>query len=84
MSETVSADSRDKRGAGVMAILRSVFLRLGVLPFFLVIAIVTFSLLSDRFLAVGNFMNVFRQSVYLLLVSMGQMLALLTGGFDLS
>ena len=84
MSDTVSADGRDKSGQGAMGIVRSVFLRLGVLPFFLIIAIVTFSLLSDRFLAVGNFMNVFRQSVYLLLVSMGQMLALLTGGFDLS
>jgi len=84
MSDTVSAEGRGKGRSGLVAILRSIFLRLGVLPFFLVIAIVTFSLLSDRFLAVGNFMNVFRQSVYLLLVSMGQMLALLTGGFDLS
>jgi len=84
MSDTVSAETPGTGRSGIMAFLRSVFLRLGVLPFFLVIAIVTFSLLSDRFLAVGNFMNVFRQSVYLLLVSMGQMLALLTGGFDLS
>ncbi|ETX28934.1 ABC transporter permease [Roseivivax isoporae] len=70
------------RGAG--AILRRVFLRLGVLPFFLVGAIAIFSALSANFLTGQNLVNVARQSVYLVLVSMGQMLALVTGGFDLS
>jgi ribose transport system permease protein len=64
--------------------LRSVFLRLGVLPFMLVVAFVVFHLLSDQFLTAQNLMNLLRQSVYLILVSMGQMLALVTGGFDLS
>ena len=60
------------------------FVRLGVLPF----------LLADRgrglHAAVGQFphqrnlLNVARQSTYLTMVSMGQMFALLTGGFDLS
>jgi ribose transport system permease protein len=40
--------------------------------------------MSDNFLTVRNLTNVLRQSVYLMIVSMGQMLALLTGGFDLS
>ena len=66
------------------AFLRAMFLRLGVLPFMLVIALVVFSLLSDQFLTVANIVNLLRQSVYLILVSMGQMLALVTGGFDLS
>jgi ribose/xylose/arabinose/galactoside ABC-type transport system permease subunit len=60
------------------------FVRLGVLPFLLIIAIVAFSLMSDRYLTVNNLMNVARQSTYLTMVAMGQMLALLTGGFDLS
>lgn len=64
--------------------MRFLFVRLGVLPFLLVIAIVVFSLLSDNFLTGRNLMNVVRQSVYLTIVSMGQMFALLTGGFDLS
>ncbi|MEO8668629.1 MAG: ABC transporter permease [Bauldia sp.] len=63
---------------------RALFLRLGVLPFLLVIAIVVFSLMSENFLTVGNLTNVVRQSVYLMIVSLGQMFALLTGGFDLS
>ena len=64
--------------------LRSAFIRLGVLPFLLVIAVVVFTLLSDNFLTQRNLLNVARQSTYLAMVSLGQMFALLTGGFDLS
>lgn len=60
------------------------FIHLGILPFLLVAAIVIFSLMSDNFLAVRNLTNVVRQSVYLMIVALGQMFALLTGGFDLS
>lgn len=63
---------------------KTLFLKLGVLPFFLGFALVVFSLLSDKFLSGQNLLNVARQSVYLVLVAMGQMLALITGGFDLS
>lgn len=65
-------------------LLRALFVRLGVLPFLLAIALVMFTLLSDQFLTVQNLVNLLRQSVYLILVSLGQMLALVTGGFDLS
>lgn len=64
--------------------LQIAFVRLGVLPFLLVIAVVVFALMADNFLTGRNIMNVLRQSTYLSLVAMGQMLALLTGGFDLS
>jgi len=64
--------------------LRLVFVRLGVLPFLLLVAIVIFALLSNKFLSGQNILNVARQSTYLTMVAMGQMLALLTGGFDLS
>lgn len=60
------------------------FVRLGVLPVLLLIAVIVFASLSDNFLTGRNIMNVLRQSTYLSLVAMGQMLALLTGGFDLS
>jgi ribose/xylose/arabinose/galactoside ABC-type transport system permease subunit len=65
-------------------LLKVLFIRLGVLPFLLIIALVVFTLMSDNFLTGRNLMNVLRQSVYLTIVSMGQMFALLTGGFDLS
>ncbi|HKY93933.1 MAG TPA: ABC transporter permease [Kiloniellales bacterium] len=64
--------------------LKRLFVRLGVLPFLLVIALAVFHAMSERFLTGSNLMSVLRQSVYLTIVSMGQMLALLTGGFDLS
>lgn len=64
--------------------LRLTFVRLGVLPFLLLIAVVIFTLMSDNFMTGRNLMNVVRQSTYLILVSMGQMFALMTGGFDLS
>jgi ribose transport system permease protein len=60
------------------------FVRLGVLPFLVLVAVVVFTLMSDNFLTVRNLLNVARQSTYLTIVAMGQMLALLTGGFDLS
>ena len=57
---------------------------LGVLPLLLLVAVVIFTWISDNFLTSRNLVNVARQSTYLMIVSMGQMLALLTGGFDLS
>ena len=71
-------------GSRVLRFLQLAFVRLGVLPFLLLIAIVVFTLLSDNFLTQRNLLNVARQSAYLVMVSMGQMFALLTGGFDLS
>jgi ribose/xylose/arabinose/galactoside ABC-type transport system permease subunit len=58
--------------------------RLGVLPLLLAVAVIVFSLLSPHFLTGQNLLNVARQSTFLAMVAMGQMLALLTGGFDLS
>ncbi len=72
-----------RRGAG-MRWLQIAFVRLGVLPFLLLIALVVFTLMSDNFMTGQNLLNVVRQSTYLILVATGQMFALLTGGFDLS
>jgi ribose transport system permease protein len=65
-------------------LLKRVFIRVGVLPFFLGIALIVFTIMSDKFLTVQNMVNVGRQSVYLILVSLGQMMVLISGGFDLS
>ncbi|WP_333829424.1 ABC transporter permease [Pararhodobacter sp.] len=67
-----------------LEIARAVFIRVGVLPFLLATALIVFSLMSQAFLTSQNLLNVGRQSVYLILVSMGQMLVLISGGFDLS
>jgi ribose transport system permease protein len=72
------------RHAGLRSWLLGAFVRLGVLPVLLAIAVVLFALLSERFVTWNNITNVLRQSSYLTIVAMGQMLVLLTGGFDLS
>lgn len=75
-------DTPEPRGIGYW--LRVTFVRLGVLPFLLLIAVIVFTSISDNFLSGRNLMNVVRQSSFLTLVAVGQMFALLTGGFDLS
>ncbi len=65
-------------------IVKKAFIGMGVLPFLILMAIIIFTLLSENFLSVRNLMNVARQSTYLIIVTIGQMLVLLTGGFDLS
>lgn len=67
-----------------MRLIKLAFVRLGVLPFLLLSAVVVFTAMSDNFLTGRNLLNVVRQSTYLTLVAVGQMFALLTGGFDLS
>lgn len=71
-------------GRSALLWLQHLFVRLGVLPLLLLIAIILFASLSSRFYGLENIKNVLRQSSYLTMVAMGQMLALLTGGFDLS
>ena len=81
---TAQASTPTPRSNPVVATMLSVFLRIGALPFFLVVALIVFSLISGQFLSLQNITNVARQSVYLVLVSLGQMLVIITGGFDLS
>lgn len=83
-SETTQADVPGKQALLPLHIAKTLFLKIGVLPFFLVAALVIFSLVSGSFLTLGNLTNVARQSVYLMLVSLGQMIVLVTGGFDLA
>jgi ribose/xylose/arabinose/galactoside ABC-type transport system permease subunit len=60
------------------------FLSIGVLPILLAIALVLFSLRSDNFFTFVNIANVLRQTSYLTIVALGQMIVMLTAGFDLS
>jgi ribose transport system permease protein len=77
-------DHEPDRGSRFSAVLQWLFVRAGVLPVLLAIALAVFTALSPRFLTAENLITVARQATYLAIVSMGQMLAILTGGFDLS
>lgn len=78
------AETRQAKPFALDRMVTRVFMNVGVLPFFLVAALVIFTLATPQFLNLTNLTNVARQSVYLVLVSLGQMLVLVTGGFDLA
>jgi ribose transport system permease protein len=61
-----------------------VLLRFGLLPILLVVAIATFALIEPRFLSGINATNISRQLSFLLLVTIAQMLVLLTAEIDMS
>lgn len=63
---------------------RRLFVTVGILPFLLVIMAIALGLIERRFWSPENIFNVFRQSCYLCVIAMAQMLVLLTGNFDLS
>ena len=74
----------DRQAQGYERKLQQIFVAVGVLPILLAIAIVLFWLMSDRFLSGANIANVLRQSSYLTIVALGQMVVMVTAGFDLS
>lgn len=59
-------------------------LDVGLLPLLLVAMVVFFAIAEPRFLAADNLANIGRQSVYLLLITMAQMIVLLCAQLDLS
>jgi ribose transport system permease protein len=61
-----------------------VYDRVGFLPIILVALVVVLALLVPRFLSLQNVFNVLRSSSYLVIISAGQMIVLIVGGFDLS
>lgn len=63
---------------------RPLLQRVGILPPLMVLLLVIFSIGSPRFFTWNNLSTVLLQSVYLILQTLAQTVALLTGGFDLS
>jgi ribose transport system permease protein len=61
-----------------------VFSTVGILPVLLLLAIVFFAVQEERFYGAQNILNVSRQATYLTIVTLGQALVLISGGFDLS
>ena len=58
--------------------------RVGILPPLLTGLIIFFSIQNPIFLSTLNVLNVIRQTTYLAILAMGEMLPLIVGGFDLS
>lgn len=76
--KSIGAEEKIKQVASTL------FIKGGVLPWFLVIAVLCFGLANENFLTEINLFGVSRQSTYLILVSIAQMLIMLTAGLELS
>ena len=59
-------------------------LNLGLLPILLLALFLLFGLYEPKFWRAANLINVLRNASYLMIISTGQMMVLIIGGFDLS
>lgn len=75
---------KPKRFARTTSLLVRLFVSIGMLPVLLIVMIALFGYLNSRFVSQDNLLNVMRQSTYLIIISVGQMIVLISGGFDLS
>lgn len=76
--ELSNAVAKIRRTASIL------FIKGGVLPWFLGIAVIGFGIFNENFLTERNLFGISRQSTYLVLVAMAQMVVMLTAGLDLS
>ena len=82
---TTAPMEREGTGANRLSeLVRSIFSTVGILPILLAVVILYFSSQESRFYGTANLTNVLRQSTYLIIVTLGQALVLISGGFDLS
>ena len=65
----------------LIALFRRMFISVGALPFLLVLLIIFFATQNPRFLSEVNILNIAQQGIYLLLISLAQMMVLVSGGF---
>jgi ribose transport system permease protein len=83
-SETVAESPGFDVSAFLIGSTRRMFLATGVLPLLLVGLILFFGIVEPRFLSGANLFNLSRQATYLIIITLGQALVLMSGGFDLS
>lgn len=84
MSDAISSTDQPTTAGRTLSMIKWLFVRFGVLPLLLVIVIVLFGLIEPRFLSAINLTNVARQSTFLMIIAMAQMIVLITAGMDLS
>ncbi|WP_020180421.1 ABC transporter permease [Methylopila sp. M107] len=84
MSQSSVTEEPRSIGARVGDAVKQLFIRFGILPFLLVIVVAFFAIEEPRFLSAVNLTNVARQSTFLMIVAMAQMLVLIAAGMDLS
>jgi ribose/xylose/arabinose/galactoside ABC-type transport system permease subunit len=86
-AENMTESSNLNKPAEISSVKRGTarfFARLGPLPFLIVPSLLIFAWGNPRFASEANVVNMLQQGVYLMLVAVAQLLALISGGFDLS
>ncbi|KQV39359.1 MULTISPECIES: ABC transporter permease [unclassified Rhizobium] len=84
---TTTAEAKSSRPAPsnrAGTFFRRQFVIYGILPLLLVVLVAAFGWIEPRFLSYGNLINVSRQVSYLGIISLAQMLYLITRNYDLS
>jgi ribose transport system permease protein len=80
----MAATTMTPKSRPVLGFARRTFVTFGLIPILLIVLVVVFASIEPRFLDSRNIVNMARQSTFLGLVTMGQMLYLLTRNYDLS
>jgi ribose transport system permease protein len=81
---TAPLEGERTRRRELSAVAQSVLSTVGILPLLLAVVVLYFSSQEARFYGTANITNVLRQSTFLIIVTLGQALVLISGGFDLS
>lgn len=79
-----TVESPHNPSSTVLGFLRNTFVKVGALPFLLVILVILFTVQNPVFLGKQNLVDMLHEGVFLALASLGQMFVLVSGGFDLS
>lgn len=81
---TAHLEAESTKSSGFSNAVRAVYSAVGIMPILMILAIIFFASQEARFYGTANITNVFRQSTFLIIVTLGQALVLISGGFDLS
>jgi ribose transport system permease protein len=73
-SQGTASYGRTTMLARLIALFRRMFISVGALPFLLVLLIIFFATQNPRFLSEVNILNITQQGIYLLLISLAQMM----------
>jgi ribose transport system permease protein len=84
MDRSDTGTSRRRWGISFLQRLNVGFLRKYAVVLVLLLLILVFSLVSERFFTLRNFSNIFTQNTYFIIVAIGMSFVLISGGIDLS
>jgi ribose/xylose/arabinose/galactoside ABC-type transport system permease subunit len=82
--EIANTASSDRKSKSILDVLKTLHKSVGMLFFVFIALILVMGIINPRFFTISNGIILTRQACFLGLISMGQMLVILTGGVDVS